>query len=102
MSANDKVAATFHPGTEPHANSATERVSTLNRLAGPLANTSPACPPCDDGIRPGATTDGHQYDDDWPFMDDDLRFLAPGSRVGDPCVWCDHEKCANCPAEESR
>lgn len=38
---------------------------------------------------------GHLYDDDWPWPDQtDMRALAPGSRVGDPCIWCDHEKAA--------
>lgn len=39
------------------------------------------------------TVSGHLYDDDWPWPDQaDMRPLAPGSRAGDPCIWCAHEK----------
>lgn len=48
------------------------------------------CPPCDEGHR-------HAFDDDWPFLALDVSGLASGSRLGDPCVWCEHEKCGACP-----
>ena len=54
-----------------------------------------SCPGCEH-------ENGHQYDDDHPFDNDWTReyfqSIGSGSRVGDPCVWCDHEKCAACPA----
>lgn len=34
----------------------------------------------------------HEYDDDWPFHDPDLRHLAPGAKSGDPCIWCPESK----------
>lgn len=30
----------------------------------------------------------HEYDDDWPFRDPEIRHLAPGAGPGDLCVWC--------------
>lgn len=45
------------------------------------------CPSCED-------PEGHQYDDDMTAIKwgwDDV------AQIGDPCVWCDHEKCAACP-----
>ncbi len=52
------------------------------------ASQQTVCPPCEE-------PEGHQYDDDrtnllygWP---------GPWARLGDPCMWCDHEKCAACP-----
>jgi hypothetical protein len=39
---------------------------------------------------------GHLYDDDWPWPEQAVwRALAPGSSVGDPCIWCDHDKGAD-------
>ena len=57
-----------------------------------------ACPPC----AIDAPHKQHEYDDDYPFesvfeLQDHLRNTSPGSRLGDPCVWCDHEKCPECP-----
>lgn len=34
----------------------------------------------------------HEYDDDWPFHLEEVRQHAPGSKAGDPCVWCPKEK----------
>lgn len=53
------------------------------------------CPPC-------AADHQHEYDDDRPFDNDwtrdYFRLIGDESRLGDPCVWCDHQKCAGCPA----
>lgn len=46
-----------------------------------------ACPPCEDA-------EGHQYDDDRHSL---LYGLTDWSKVGDPCMWCAHEKCPRCP-----
>lgn len=59
------------------------------RTPSPEKGPSSSCPPCDDPL-------GHQYDDDrtallYEFPD------GPWSNVGDPCIWCDHEKCEACP-----
>lgn len=55
------------------------------------------CPPC----APGAPHGQHEYDDDKPFEDDGIRAyfrsLGDKSQTGDPCVWCDHNKCCCCP-----
>ncbi len=41
---------------------------------------------------PESPTGRHEYDDDWPSVEPDLRYLAPGSRAGDPCMWCPADK----------
>ena len=46
------------------------------------------CPPCDDPL-------GHQYDDDRTNLL--YEFDGPWAKVGDPCMWCAHEKCEACP-----
>jgi hypothetical protein len=45
------------------------------------------CPPCE-------APEGHQYDDDRFSL---LYGLTDWSRIGDPCIWCDHAKCEGCP-----
>lgn len=45
------------------------------------------CPPCEDAA-------GHQYDDDRHCILYGID--GPWSKIGDPCMWCDHEKCEGC------
>lgn len=63
------------------------RVVSFDCPTAEKGRTPPPCPPCDDPL-------GHQYDDDRYSL---LYGLDDWSRLGDPCIWCDHEKCKACP-----
>ncbi len=87
-----RTAMTTDPRTSPGGISAAS-VWAANNLT-PMSASMKPCPPCDDGHQ-------HEYDDDAPFDADDIRAyfrsIGNASSFGDPCVWCDHQKCGVCP-----